>query len=379
MTVVDKMLGSKKIENYRIFFCLSSIGGGGAERVASLLCNHWAGLGAQVTILATAAVRSSGGYELDEEIEVLHLADIVAGEKNKFSRVRAMRRLFKTYTPDVIISFITDVNNASLIGVFGMGIPIIVSERSFPPARINETGTVNSWLRWALYRFALPVVAQTEDVKNWIIENCPGSNVAVIPNPVQFPLPGRDTLDSDDDGLVQRNRLILGSGRLIASKRHDLAIRAFGEIAQDHPDTILVLLGDGPERSQLEQLRDSLGLTNRVILRGQVANAGAWYARADIFVFPSSFEGFPNAVLEALSYGIPTVCFDILTGPRYLIEDHVNGILLPDNDHVTRLGNALSELLGDSGLCRKLSENAVSVRENYSIERISDLWRQHFS
>jgi len=373
------MLGSKKIENYRIFFCLSSIGGGGAERVASLLCNHWAGLGAQVTILATAAVRSSGGYELDEEIEVLHLADIVAGEKNKFSRVRAMRRLFKTYTPDVIISFITDVNNASLIGVFGMGIPIIVSERSFPPARINETGTVNSWLRWALYRFALPVVAQTEDVKNWIIENCPGSNVAVIPNPVQFPLPGRDTLDSDDDGLVQRNRLILGSGRLIASKRHDLAIRAFGEIAQDHPDTILVLLGDGPERSQLEQLRDSLGLTNRVILRGQVANAGAWYARADIFVFPSSFEGFPNAVLEALSYGIPTVCFDILTGPRYLIEDHVNGILLPDNDHVTRLGNALSELLGDSGLCRKLSENAVSVRENYSIERISDLWRQHFS
>lgn len=370
------MINSQKLHGRRIVFCLSSIGGGGAERVASLLCNHWAEQGASVLIIATSSLRSNNGYYLHEDIDVVHLADRVAGSRSKLKRILALRSLFKSYKPDAIISFITDVNIASIIASFGIRCPVHVSERSFPPARIKDTGRLYSILRKWLYRFATTVVAQTNEAGAWLSTNCPSSNVIVVPNPVNYPLSGAQTLDPKNSDLINGRRVILSSGRLVSSKRHDVSIRALAHLPQVFSDTALVVLGDGPERSKLEDLSSQLTVNDRVVFLGHVDNPGAWYARADIFVFPSSFEGFPNAVMEAMSYGLPVVCFDILAGPRQLISDGENGMILPDDNHVERMTVAIEELLANSEKRAVISVKATEIRSAFSIERISEQWLQ---
>lgn len=364
----------QNLEGRKIVFCLSSIGGGGAERVASLLCNHWAKLGAKVMIVAIASVRTSQGYDLRDDITVVHLADQVAGNRNKLVRIFALRRIFKEFSPDAIVSFLTDVNVASLLAGAGTKYPIFVSERSFPPARLKETGRVFSTLRRWLYRFSDAVVAQTSEAESWLSDNCPSSNVVVIPNPVSYPLPGASELEADHQTLVDGRKVILSSGRLIASKRHDVLIRAFADLADKFPDSILVILGEGPERRDLEELSRQLSVADRVFLLGHMDNPGAWYSQADVFAFPSSFEGFPNAVLEAMSYKLPAICFDIAAGPRQLIQNRENGIILPDDNHVARMKSAIDELLSDADLLTKISANATAVRERYSIEHVSHQW-----
>ncbi len=370
------MNSSEKLNGRRIVFCLSSIGGGGAERVASLLCNHWAEQGASVLIVATSSLQSNNGYYLHEDIDVVHLADRVAGGRSKLKRILALRRIFKSYKPNAIISFITDVNIASIIASFGIRCPVHVSERSFPPARIKDTGRLYSLLRKWLYRFAATVVAQTSEAGAWLSKNCPSSSVIVVPNPVSYPLSGAHTLDPRNSELIKGRRVILSSGRLVSSKRHDVSIRALAQLPPVFSDTALVVLGDGPERSKLEDLCSQLGVENRVVFLGHVDNPGAWYARADIFVFPSSFEGFPNAVMEAMSYGLPVVCFDILAGPRQLICDGENGTILPDDNHVERMTLAIGELLADSEKRAAISEKATEIRSAFSIELISEKWLQ---
>ena len=167
--------------------------------------------------------------------------------------------------------------------------------------------------------------------------------------------------------------IVLAAGRLVPQKGFDRLIEAFANIHGDHPNWDLVILGAGPDRQVLEIQRDKLGLNGRVFLPGRAGNVADWYGRASIFAMASLFEGFPNALLEAMAYGLPVISTDCDTGPRDLIEHDANGLLVTQGDQSALIAG-LRQLMDNEDLRSRLSQNARAVIQKFAVERISRQW-----
>lgn len=300
------------------------------------------------------------------------LADLVGGKTGRLRRLWALHRYIRKTRPDVVVSFLPDVNVAALLAARGTGVPVIVSERTYPPLLSPPVARLIVALRKLTYRLATSVVVQSDDTATWIRANCPGSRPVVIANPVILPLPETDPRLRPADIVRPGRKIVLAVGRLVDTKRFDVLVSAFARIAPHHPDWDLVILGDGPEREALAAL--AAASQGRVWLPGFAGNAGDWYARADIYVMTSSYEGFPNTLVEAMAHGVPSIAFDIKTGPREIMENGRAGVLLSDNDHVARLAGTLDSLMYDDARRADLSRRALAVRERYSLDRVLSDW-----
>ena len=205
-------------------------------------------------------------------------------------------------------------------------------------------------------------------------KNFSSKDVEVIPNPILYPLPEHGRSVSPDSVILQNKKVILASGRLHKFKQFDLLIRAFSNIKDKHPDWNLVILGDGEERNNLNQLVCNLEVVDRVYFPGKVGNMSEWYERANMFVLSSVVEGFPNVLLEAMAYGLPCISFDCDTGPRDMIKQGVNGILVNPNDKDVGLSNAIDKIIRNENLSSSIANNAILLREKYSIDNIIQKW-----
>jgi glycosyltransferase involved in cell wall biosynthesis len=362
----------------RIALAISSLGGGGAERVMVALANAWAERGHEVT-LVTLSSSDRDRYVLDPAVRrvALGLAGLstnaLAGVAHNATRLFALRRAITTFQPDVVISFIAKNNVLVLASLLGTRVPVIVSERTFPVAY----GVRGAWrvMYRLLYPRAAAVVVQTQ--------RCAGAlgtlarKVAVIPNPV-LPNPAEDSAGTQGSGRPRSvrsdgRRTLLAVGRLAHEKGFDLLIRAFARIAGTHADWDLVIMGEGKLRAGLVQMIDATGLASRISLPGFDPHVREAMRRADLFVLSSRFEGIPNVLLEAMSEGRACVSFDCDTGPRELIEHGRNGWLVPAGD-VPALAEALDSLMCDADLRERLGIRARDVRTRYSLPVILGQW-----
>ena len=165
-------------------------------------------------------------------------------------------------------------------------------------------------------------------------------------------------------------------GRLHQDKGFDLLIQAFKQLASAHPDWDLVILGEGGERAALEaQLRQS-GMQDRVWMPGRVGNVGDWYASADLYVLTSRFEGLSNTLLESMASGLAAVCFDCDTGPREVVRDGVDGVLVRPNGDVPALCAALDAVMGDDAMRARMAAAATDVRDRFSANRVLARWEE---
>lgn len=350
--------------------------GGGAERVAALLCNHWVARGHGVTLMPTFSGRGECLYPLEEGVRLEYLADRVGSRSrsvfNKVRRFIVLRQVIRDISPDVILSFLPHVNVAAVIAAWGLGIPVVVSERIHPPAMPIWGGLAS--LRRFTYPRASSVVVQTQRTLAWLEQCCPRARGRVIPNPVVFPLPCSEPALEPATVVASTRRMVLGIGRLERQKGFDQLLDAFGALAPEHPAWDLVVLGEGSERGRLERQRNRFGLNNRVHLPGRVGNLGDWYARADFYVMSSRFEGFPNTLLEAMAHGLPAVSFDCETGPTDIIRDEVDGYLVPPAEGAAGLARAMEAVMQDEGRRHLMGSGAVLVRERFSAERVMAEW-----
>jgi glycosyltransferase involved in cell wall biosynthesis len=344
-----------------------SLEAGGAERVLADMANYWSDKGWRVALATWAGPSSTDFYALGPRVQRLWLdvgtprASRLARFHAFIQRIRKLRGAVEDTRPDAVLSFIDTSNVMTLLACLGLRRRVVVSER------VHGAGNESiPWLwralRVATYRRADAVVAQTPDAVRWIDGLC-GVKALCIPNPLRRLPEARDPRES----------MILAAGRLTHQKGFDLLLRAFANIAPEFPDWRLVIIGTGPERGALEQLSGQLMLADRVEFRTPVKDIESWMSRAGLVVQPSRYEGFPNMVLEALGMSAAVISTDCLSGPAEMIEDGVNGRLVPVDD-VPALAKVMRELMADPAQRRRLGLEGYRVRQTYRQSVIMAQW-----
>jgi glycosyltransferase involved in cell wall biosynthesis len=337
----------------------------------SVMANNWARRDVDVTLLTLKPARADD-YPLDSRVERLTLPplkrmfgvkEVVGGT---VKRVRLIREQIRRVGPDVVVSFIDMTNILVILAARGTGVPVVVSERVYPPAY-----TIHPlWrtLRRLLYRYAEAVVVQTEPAREWGHTIAAPSRVHVIPNPCSPPHPGEGDPDPWQAWPPARGASgrIAAVGRFSREKGFDLLVDAFDRLSERHPGWVLAVAGEGPERSVLEG-RD------RVWLPGRIDDPGSLLARADVFALPSRFEGFPNVLLEAMARGLAVVAADCPVGPAAIVRDGVDALFVPPED-VAALAHALDRLMSDAALRAELGSRAREVTERFSEDRVMAMW-----
>jgi GalNAc-alpha-(1->4)-GalNAc-alpha-(1->3)-diNAcBac-PP-undecaprenol alpha-1,4-N-acetyl-D-galactosaminyltransferase len=352
----------------RLVLVIGSLQGGGAERQFSEMANYWAQCGVRVTLVTCSGREAEDFYPLHGAVERVRL-EVRPSRSKLLTRILAsplrilrLRRLLRESRPDAVVSFIDVTNIYSILAASGLGVRVVVAERTHPA--VNR-GLSWPWraLRRLLYRRAAVVVAQTRDAAEWLKRHG-AAHVAVIPNALRK-LPQLQG---------ERETLILAVGRLSREKGFDLLLQAFAQLRLDFPRWRLCLVGEGSERGALLQLCEALQLVDCVEFVGEVRRVEPWLARAGLLVHPSRREGFPNVVLEAMGMGVAVVCADCRAGPSELITDGSNGRLVPVDD-LAALVRVMSELMADPAARARLGREACKVREPFAQEQIMQRWQ----
>ena len=365
----------------RLTLVINSLGAGGAEKILTILANHWSIQSHSVTILTFDDGKSAPFYELGSSINycALSLGTKKLGLLNKiFALPRllfALNKKIKNSKPDIVISFMDQANMLTLAALVGSKVPVIVSERVNPQrSSIAEHIAPLRWIlciaREVLYRSSQALVVQTDGAKNYFTSRGQNS-VTVIPNPVSAPK--NEALD-----LKISKDTIVTIGRLVPQKRIDLIIRSFARIAAQNPDWTLMIIGDGPLRKDLEGLALSLGIKERCVFTGLMQSPSKILQQASIFVLASDYEGFPGALCEAMASGLAVISTRCDFGPEDIIEDFKNGLLVPVGDSVA-LGEAIHRLIGDPLLREKLGDAARNITVQFSLEQVIQLWDSVFT
>jgi glycosyltransferase involved in cell wall biosynthesis len=333
--------------------------------VIGLLADHWIERGYSVTIIAFDTPDAPIFHPFGNAVQVVRLG--IASDRRfgglaaVFRRVRALRRTLNDVKPDVTISFLTKINVLSLLACIGTNRPVIVSERNNP--RLQQASPMWNKALALLHWRADAIVMQTRKSCECLGEKA-RARARVIHNPIEI-TPAAATPRS--------NYRLAAAGRLTWQKGFDLLIRAFAGIADRHPEWTLVIWGDGDDRAKLEQEVQDSGLSERILLPGTSRSPAEWAGDADVFVFSSRYEGFGNALGEAMAAGLPVVSFDCDYGPADLIDHDQNGLLVPPDD-VPALASALDRLLSDAGLRRRLGMAAREVGTRLQPSVIAASW-----
>ncbi|HCK69589.1 MAG TPA: glycosyltransferase family 4 protein [Nitrospina sp.] len=354
----------------RLTFVIHQISAGGAERVLTLLANELCKKGWSVTLLTFDSGSEPVFFELHSGVQhwPLSLMREQGGWwkaiKVHFLRPWVLRRAIRKSRPDAVIAFLERMNILTLMATIGLKIPVIVSERNHP---VFNTSKFLSLSRQAVYKMSACLVLQTHDAGAFFSSSIPKS---VIPNPILVPEYPAPVLKSEAS-----SQTLVAMGRLCSQKGFDFLLNAFAPLGNKFPEWVLEIWGEGAQRGNLENLRDELGLRERVRFPGLTKEHYKTMAEADIFVLSSRYEGFPNVLGEAMACGLPVVSFDCPSGPSEMIQDGVNGLLVPP-ENIQELSSSLERLMASVELRNTLGEQARKITESYSLDKIVQSWEE---
>jgi glycosyltransferase involved in cell wall biosynthesis len=355
---------------------LPDFGGGGAQRTVVNLANAFADFGERV---ALCSVRTDGAARawVSDKVEIIDL-----GCRRVRQSLWRLREVIRERSPDVLFASMVDANILAFAAhkTSCREVKLVLRETNSHLAR-GDLGKLRRMMVGMAYRRADSVVALSCGVGAEItmLYSLNPSRVCTIGNPVNI---------ADISAKVATARLmppplprsgpvLLAVGRLTWQKGFDRLIRMFARLPL--PDANLVILGEGEARDMLVDLAAQCGVGNRVVLPGFVQDVERWFAHADVLALPSRWEGFGHVIVEAMAAGLPVVAYDCPHGPRDIIRNDENGILVPaDGD--SQFAAALQRLLTDETERRRFAKAGIQTAECFARNSIAtsylDLFRR---
>lgn len=357
----------------KIAFHLNSLQQGGAERVVSNLANRFAKEGYEV-VIATEWY-GTDEFALDQKVRRVHVG-LTKEDENRsriskmLRRIWYLRRFMKKEKPDVVVAFTRGVLYRALAAGIGTGIPVVISVRTDPVGHYDKKADK---LRIPLlFPHAAGCVFQTEGAKAFFAPYLQ-ENSRIILNPLNPKYVGVPE-------PAVRTKNVVQSGRLVDFKNQPMLIRAFLKVHEKHPDYTLKIYGpdskDGTKEI-LESIIHENHAEDFVKLMGGSNTLEKDLADAALYAFSSDWEGLPNALMEAMALGLPVVSTDCpCGGPKTLIEDGVNGLLVPIMDEKA-MTDGILRLIEDRELAERLGREARKISERANEDAVFEQWQTY--
>lgn len=359
-------------------FFLTSLEGGGAERVFLRLMNYFCQK-SYGTHLFVKEKKGTFFSQLDDDVRIEEL-----NARQHRDCVPALASQLRRLQPDVLLSTI-QMNNVistlahTLAGRPGKLILRIANHRSRSYPSKSLKGKAISLLAPYVYRLASRIICVSRSVKNDLssFNIIPDERMHVIYNPIDLvkikASAKEEITDKTYPTYLMDHPFLLSVGRLSSQKDYATLIRAFKKLRSTHPEFHLVILGEGKERQKLRNMVDRLRLDEFVYMPGYVENPYPWIRASKVFVSTSRWEGCPNVILESLSMGTPVVATDCEGGTAELLQDGSIGTLTEPRSP-SEITNGIVKVLQNPPSASTLQE-AV---KKYSIENIGAKYEDIF-
>lgn len=339
----------------------------GTERVVTIVANEMATRGFKVYIMSLVNSPESG-FELGEGIEIIPLKHGSGNNKKNFiPLVMEIRRIVKNYGFDVLVEADVILRIFTLPACMGLGLPVVSWEHFNFGSNLGLK--LRDYARALAARHSRYIVTLTETDRKAYLSNLKcKAEVIAIENPMVF---------YPDEYASCSEKTVLSVGRLNYQKGFDRLLEAWKIVSEKHPDWILKIAGTGEQEAQLKDLSKELGVEGTVRFLGQISDVAKEYLNSSIYVMSSRFEGFPMVLLEAMPFGLPVVSFDCPTGPKDIIKDGEDGILVANGD-IKGLAEGICRLMEDVELRKSMSIKARNNIRRFDKENIMEKWMRLF-
>ena len=359
----------------KVLFAVPTNTSGGAERVLTTLANEFVAQGYKVVFVNYDC--DSMFYPLDHRIKLVKM-NIGFGNakgickliKVPFVEIRrycAVKKCLKSERPDAVVAFLKTSEILFGVASIRLKIPFITSLRNDISV---YSGSLKLFRKLAYPRIRA-VVCQTMQVKKGLDSTINCNNV-VIPNPL-----APEAVSAKNYIGIARSKKVISVGRLHSQKNFMLFIDAVELLLLDHPEYrsySFLIFGEGPMRKELSLEIKKKKLGRNVVLCGEVENALASNNDASLYVMPSNYEGFPNALVEAMANGIPSISTNFPSGAaRQLIGKNERGWLIPVGDK-EKLARTMHYVLSNPNNADQKASNAVKFTSAFRRSEVAQKW-----
>lgn len=347
---------------------------GGAENVVATLSNYWAGENKDVAVVLLVGDEYPIFYELNPSIKVYKL-NLFGDSKNIFQSlnkfikiINSLVKIYKKIKPDVILAHGNREITLSTISSIFTRNKIIGYIHNDQSKFYRDKSNFWKLMEKLVYPFTNKLVVMDYSILDKISIFARRKAIQ-INNPID-----EKYFESQ---VTKKNLDIIHVGSFIKRKNQSCLIKAFSKIYGKHQKSHLILIGDGPEKKNCEDLCLTLKIKDRVVFLGNIKNVKDYLNKSALFVMPSFSEGMSISILEALASGLPIITTNFSPFHRKVTINAENGYLVKVNDE-NEMAEKIDLILNNDKLRSKMSKFSKIIAKDYSIKRVSRKWDQVF-
>ena len=351
-----------------LYFYRLSGAGGGAERMLCQLANALALRDFDVHLISWDAENATAFYPIDPAVHWIKLG-FKPGRLDKFRRIRAFHSVLRWYKIQALVGFVMSGDRTVYAATKLAGVKLIVAERNAPEMYRFRYGPLQRWLTFRLLGLADCITVQMENYSAGYPRRLK-ERIVTIPNPVA----ATNCYATPDVANAAGRYTLLAVSRLDPiQKQIGCLMCAFASISEKLPEWDLCIIGDGPEEAALHLLIEECGLADRIRIESSTPDVFDAYVRSHLFAIPSRWEGFPNALAEAMSHGLPAVGFANAAGVAELIGPE-GGWLAEGLDDEEALAAMLATAMADGEERLRRGRSGARRMSQFTPERQFDRW-----
>jgi len=349
----------------------TNLSNGGADKIHAILSNYFFSQGIDVhNIIILDCIT----YEFSGKLLNLgKLKNKSNGVFNNLKRFLVLKRYLQENKFDFIIDFRVKNNQLKefILTKLLFTSPFIITVHSF---KTEWYFPKNKFLASNIFSKSYGIVTVSKEIEQKVMRQYHYKNVTTIYNPIEFEkitTQAKEPISIDFEYVLAAGRMVFDN-----NKQFDKMIKAYSLSNLPNMNIKLVLLGDGPQKSILEGIAKSKGLEDMIIFLGFQNNPFKFIKRAKFSILTSKNEGLPNIITESLACSTPVISFDCKSGPRELIENRKNGLLVEDQNF-DKMILAINEMSENSELYNFCKSNALESVLRFSTEKIGRAWLEY--